>query len=157
MNVPRRTNVTKLSSTYIAEHEEKKQKAARRRRVVAVRLVVWSLLFAMFASALVYTLHSQAKAIDAKTAEQQKLKEQLAELERKEKQLKEEMKSCMMMTISPSWRGKNITYRKMEKLFSSCRKNNFACECPFSMGIRHIDTQFFSFAIIKKNTIFKAF
>ncbi|MGJ3205514.1 septum formation initiator family protein [Geobacillus sp. FJAT-46040] len=92
MNVPRRTNVTKLSSTYIAEHEEKKQKAARRRRVVAVRLVVWSLLFAIFASALVYTLHSQAKVIDAKTAEQQKLKEQLAELERKEKQLKEEMK-----------------------------------------------------------------
>ncbi|KJE26970.1 septum formation initiator family protein [Geobacillus kaustophilus] len=92
MNVPRRTNVTKLSSTYIAEHEEKKQKAARRRRAVAVRLVVWSLLFAMFASALVYTLHSQAKAIDAKTTEQQKLKEQLAELERKEKQLKEEMK-----------------------------------------------------------------
>ncbi|NNU85141.1 septum formation initiator family protein [Geobacillus sp. BMUD] len=92
MNVPRRTNVTKLPSTYIAEHEEKKQKAARRRRAVAVRLVVWSLLFAMFASALVYTLHSQEKAIDEKTAEQQKLKEQLAELERKEKQLKEEMK-----------------------------------------------------------------
>ncbi|MGG3822627.1 septum formation initiator family protein [Geobacillus thermodenitrificans] len=92
MNVPRKPNVTKLQSSYVSEQEEKKRKALRRRRVVAVRLAFWASLFMVLASVLIYTLHLQVKAIDAKTAEKQELKDQLAELEQQEKQLKEEMK-----------------------------------------------------------------
>jgi len=92
MNVPRKPNVTKLQSTYVSEQEEKKRKASRRRRIVAVRLAFWASLFTVFASVLLYALHLQAKAIDGKTAEKQRLKEELVKLERQEKQLKEEMK-----------------------------------------------------------------
>ncbi|OQP04397.1 septation inhibitor protein [Geobacillus sp. 46C-IIa] len=92
MNVPRKPNVTKIQSTYVSEQEEKKRKTSKRRRVVAVRLAFWASLFTVFASALLYALHLQAKTIDGKTAEKQRLKEELAKLERQEKQLKEEMK-----------------------------------------------------------------
>ncbi|AGT30516.1 septation inhibitor protein [Geobacillus genomosp. 3] len=91
MNVPRKTNVTKLQSTYVSEQEEKKRKASRRRRVVAVRLAFWASLFMVLSSALIYTLHLQEKKIDVKTAEKQRLQEQLTKLERQEKQLKEEI------------------------------------------------------------------
>ncbi|WP_445613327.1 FtsB family cell division protein [Geobacillus sp. YF-1] len=92
MNVPRNMNVTKLPSMYTAKQEEKKQRAARRRRAVAVRLAFWSVLLALLASSLMYLLHSQAKAIDAKRTEERKMQEQLAELQRQEQQLKKEIK-----------------------------------------------------------------
>ncbi|MED3776598.1 septum formation initiator family protein [Geobacillus stearothermophilus] len=92
MNMPRRTNVTKLASTYAAKQEEKQRRASRRRRILAIRFAFWSLLLAVVASVLVYALHLQAKTVDAKRAEKERLTKQLAELKRQKKQMKEEMK-----------------------------------------------------------------
>lgn len=92
MNVPHRTNVTKLQSSYISAQEEKRTKASRRRRVAIVRFMFFGVLLAALSSIFFYTLHSQSKDIEAKLADKKRIEQQLDKLEKQQKQLEEEIK-----------------------------------------------------------------
>jgi cell division protein DivIC len=92
MNVPHRTNVAKLQSSYISAQEEKRKKALRRRRIAVVRFAFFSVVLIALSSIFFYTLHSQSKDIEAKLADKKQLEEQLGKLEKQQKQLKEEIK-----------------------------------------------------------------
>ncbi|BDG45497.1 septum formation initiator family protein [Parageobacillus sp. KH3-4] len=92
MNVPRRTNVTKLQSSYISAQEEKRTKASRRRRIAIVRFVFFGALLASLSSIFFYTLHSQSKDIEAKLADKKRVEQQLDKLEKQQKQLEDEIK-----------------------------------------------------------------
>jgi cell division protein DivIC len=92
MSVPHKTNVTKLQSSYISEQEEKKKKASRRRRIAVVRFTFFGIVLALFSLVFVYTMHSQAKDIEAKLASKKQLEQKLDKLKNQEKELKEEIK-----------------------------------------------------------------
>jgi cell division protein DivIC len=92
MSVPHKTNVTKLQSSYISAQEEKKKKESIRRRVAVVRFAFLGIALALVSLAFVYAMHSQAKDIEAKLASKKQLEQKLDQLEKQEKQLKEEIK-----------------------------------------------------------------
>ncbi|EID42561.1 FtsB family cell division protein [Parageobacillus thermoglucosidasius] len=92
MNVPHRTNVTKLQSSYISAQEEKRTKASKRRKIAIVRFAFFGILLAALSSIFFYTLHSQSQDIEAKLADKKRMEQQLDKLEKQQKQLEEEIK-----------------------------------------------------------------
>jgi cell division protein DivIC len=92
MSVPHKTNVTKLQSSYISAQEEKQKKASRRRRVAVLRFTFFGIVLALVSSVFAYTMHSQAKDIEAKLDSKKQLEQKLDKLEKQQKHLKEEIK-----------------------------------------------------------------
>jgi cell division protein DivIC len=92
MSVLHKNKVTKIQSSYVLEQERKEKRAMQRRRIAIIRFTLLSGILLALSSVLLYTLISQSANIEAKIEEKQKLEHKLGKLEKKERQLKEEIK-----------------------------------------------------------------
>lgn len=142
MNVPHRTNVTKLQSSYISAQEEKRTKASKRRKIAIVRFAFFGILLAALSSIFFYTLHSQSQDIEAKLADKKRMEQQLDKLEKQQKQLEEEIKKLHDDEYIAELARKNIICQRKEKLFLLSPKRTRPLMMPVNLGIDLIDTCF---------------
>ena len=88
--VPKK-NVTQLNTEYVSMQQNMQENSKRKRIGLIRRLTAFGLLVLTVSIIMISTLISQASAISSKEKEKAELTEQLAQLERKEKDLREEV------------------------------------------------------------------
>jgi cell division protein DivIC len=88
--VPKKT-VTQLNTEYVSMQQNMQENSKRKRVGLIRRLTAFGVLVAAVSIIMVSTLISQASAISNKEKEKAELKEQLVQLERKEKDLRQEV------------------------------------------------------------------
>lgn len=91
MSLERTRKITELQSQYMQQQERQQQLSKRRKRGLLRRLTMFGLLAIVSSVIMITTVISQSSAIDEKNAEQKKLEETLAGLEKDEKLLREEI------------------------------------------------------------------
>jgi len=84
-------NIAKLQTDYVLQHEESQISIARRKKLLFRRLTAFIILVAIVTYLLVSTLISQNSTLAAKTAEKEKVVQELASLKQEEVLLKEEI------------------------------------------------------------------
>ncbi|MRX72966.1 septum formation initiator family protein [Bacillus lacus] len=83
--------VTQLQSQYIQQQERRDQILKKRKKGLIRRLTVFGIFVILTTGVMASTLFSQSSAIDKKVKEKENLEQQLAELEREQKLLEEEV------------------------------------------------------------------
>lgn len=91
MSLAKERKITQLQSQYVQQQERKDQIMKRRKRGLIRRLTLFGLIAAVTSVIVLSTLISQSSAIEEKAEEKKKLESKLAELEKEEKVLEEEI------------------------------------------------------------------
>ncbi|WNS75558.1 septum formation initiator family protein [Bacillus sp. DTU_2020_1000418_1_SI_GHA_SEK_038] len=91
MGAIKNRNVAKIHTSYVKQQEAEEIQSGRKRRLLYRRLAVFFIGAIVLSFSMISTLVSQSSSIEAKTAEKQKLEQELALLEKKEVSLEEEI------------------------------------------------------------------
>ena len=91
MGAIKKRNVAKIQTSYVKQQEAEEIHAGRKRRLLYRRLTVFFTGAIALSFFMISTLVSQSSTIEAKTAEKQRLDQELALLEKKEVALEEEI------------------------------------------------------------------
>ncbi|APH06714.1 FtsB family cell division protein [Bacillus weihaiensis] len=91
MSLERSKKITELQSQYMMEQEKQQQLASRRKKGLFRRLTMFGIIAIVASSVIFTTMFSQSKAINEKIEQQEELEQQLTELQKEEKILREEI------------------------------------------------------------------
>ncbi|WP_273125244.1 septum formation initiator family protein [Bacillus weihaiensis] len=91
MSLERSKKITELQSQYMMEQEKQQQLASRRKKGLFRRLTMFGIIAIIASSVIFTTMFSQSKAINEKIEQQEELEQQLTELQKEEKILREEI------------------------------------------------------------------
>lgn len=87
----RKKNVAKIESPYVQQQEEKEYTFEKNKRGLIRRLSFYGVCAIIFSAITVFTLISQATALEKKTAQKEELLQDLSELKKDETLLKEDI------------------------------------------------------------------
>ncbi|WP_409296422.1 FtsB family cell division protein [Peribacillus sp. SCS-26] len=91
MSDSNKRNVSKIDTDYVTQQEKQIQTVERRKRGLIRRLTAFGVIAAVLSCLLISTLVSQAAVLEQKKEQRTKLKGDLSRLEKREKDLKDEI------------------------------------------------------------------
>ncbi|WP_409290937.1 FtsB family cell division protein [Peribacillus sp. SCS-37] len=91
MSDSNKRNVSKIDTDYVTQQEKQIQSVERRKRGLIRRLTAFGVVAAVLSCLLISTLVSQAAVLEQKKEQRTKLKGDLSRLEKREKDLKDEI------------------------------------------------------------------
>ncbi|MHC0039272.1 FtsB family cell division protein [Pseudoneobacillus sp. C159] len=91
MSAERSRNITKLPTKYAEQQESMEKFSARRRKLLYRRLIAFFLVVGLVSFYMVSTYLTQASALEERTAKKEQLEKRLANLEKQQQILEEEI------------------------------------------------------------------
>ncbi|WLR50915.1 septum formation initiator family protein [Bacillus tianshenii] len=91
MQTERKRNITKIRSSYTVQQDRKQDIARLKKKRLFQRLVMFAIVALIVTGGMIVTLISQSQAIEKKEIEKAELEEELAVLQKDERNLKEEI------------------------------------------------------------------
>ncbi|MCM3588557.1 septum formation initiator family protein [Mesobacillus maritimus] len=91
MNAIRKRKIAKIENEYVQQSEQAMILEKRKRKMLFRRLAVFSVFFLIVSIIMISTFLSRTSALEEKLAEREQLEQQLANLEREQKHLEEEI------------------------------------------------------------------